>query len=444
MINNQILPLLNNPDYVIPKTRTDEDDNLAYYDVKSMLTKRTHCTSVRFDQIYYSALRHFTQSERLEFKMYQTGEKAPEYFQQDASNYLRQNYPKEMSDSNDFLIMMERLNTSMFGYDFIDPLIHNDKISDIKICNAKDIRVRVDGKAMKSNITFTNDRDLYRFIDGIGIRNGIDILSSAIITFTDKTPKDFILRFEISSPIIVTDSIPTIHIRKVDRNKPDFKELYKRGMITPRVAEYLIEKAKSARTITFAGPPGSGKTQILNAEIEYIPKWRETLVIQENEELSTNQSGFIFEHVTHGFKGEASIDLEELGRHALVQGCNEFIIGEVKGAEMRSAATLFQTGGYGMWTVHSDSAEDVLPRCAALIKEGTTYSLDEACNRLKDCKVIVYLEGYKVQEILECTGYNTETHKFEYTEIYKRELDEEALALDKAIIEQRKREQGYL
>lgn len=70
--------------------------------------------------------------------------------------------------------------------------------------------------------------------------------------------------------------------------------------------------------------------------------------------------------------------------------------------------------------------------------------MDEACDRLKNCKVIVYLEGYKVKEIVECTGYNMQTHQFEYIDVYKRELDEEALALDKAIEAQRRTEEGYI
>ena len=60
----------------------------------------------------------------------------------------------------------------------------------------------------------------------------------------------------------------------------------------------------------------SGKTTLLNAFIEKIPRTRETLVIQENDELFTQQSGFMFKHVTHGFDGGRAYTLEDLGKMA--------------------------------------------------------------------------------------------------------------------------------
>ncbi len=162
-----------------------------------------------------------------------------------------------------------------------------------------------------------------------------------------------------------------------------------------------------------------GKTTILNAFIEYIPRTRETLVIQENDELFTEQSGFMFKHVTHGFHGEPVVTLEDLGKMALVEGCNEFIIGEVKGGEMRSAMTLINAGGYAALTVHSTNAYETLDKCADLVKYGSDYSFQEARRMLKTFDTVVYMENYKVREILEVNGYNDETNQYNYNCVYK-------------------------
>ena len=212
---------------------------------------------------------------------------------------------------------------------------------------------------------------------------------------------------------------PYLHIRKVPKTKAYFDDLIKAGMLNEDLKLYLIDRAKASKGIVFAGPPGSGKSTLLNAYIEHIPKTRETLVIQENDELYTEQSGFMFKHVTHGFQGEPVCTLEDLGKMALVEGCNEFIIGEVKGGEMRYAMTLLNAGGYAALTVHSTNAYETLDKLADLVKYGSSYTFEEARRMLKTFDTVVYMEGFKIREVLEVKGYNDKTHNFEYINIYR-------------------------
>jgi Flp pilus assembly CpaF family ATPase len=169
----------------------------------------------------------------------------------------------------------------------------------------------------------------------------------------------------------------------------------------------------------------SGKTTALNAFIEHIPKTRESLVIQENDELFTNQPGFMFKHVTHGYDGNRPYTLQDLGQMALVEGCNEFIIGEVKGGEMRNVMTLLNAGGYAALTVHSTNAYETMDKLADLVKYGSDYSFEEAHRMLSAMDTVIYMEGYKVRTILEIHGYNDQTHSYNYELVYKYDYDEE-------------------
>ena len=752
-------PLLNllkdqNKSYESESNRTEEDNKAIIYDIGGSIRERTHISPQEFDKIFNSTMRFFTEQEKYSFKQYQTGEKDSKEFFRDCAGYLQKNFPQSMNNENDFKVMMDRIDLAMFKYDVLQPLIDNPDTSDIKICSPFDIRVRIKGKAYKSSATFQSNKDLNRFIEGLSYRNNIDIMSSPIITFTDSHDENYKLRFTISSPIVTAVDYPYLHIRKISKNKPDFDELIKRGMLNQDIKTYLIDRAKTSRGIIFAGPPGCvdketeffngyewksiadydkndkvlqfnpetnkanltyplryikepckkmyhfetkyginqtispdhrvlyynkthkngkkvwsdktkemsgedlfnlqnkgkfnggfktdfiyngkglnlsdieiklmiavicdgtfkkecktnwcsirlkkqrkkdelreiltewggkyteksysngytrfsfnaprkekiftsdwysctqkqlqiicnnilkwdgyvknkaktfttkeknsidfiqfafsscgyratisiddrrnqnyitngkeyrrtnlyyhltisnntivsmachndgrtnntklkevipsdgykycftvpthalvlrrngkifitgncGKTTILNAWIEYIPKTRETLVIQENDELYTKQSGFMFKHVTHGFHGEPVCTLEDLGKMALVEGCNEFIIGEVKGGEMRSAMTLLNAGGYAALTVHSTNAYETLAKCADLVKYGSDYSFEEARRMLKTFDTVVYMEDYKVREILEIDGYDDETHDYNYIPIYK-------------------------
>ena len=415
-------PLLNQGiPYVSEANRTREDDTEIMYDTSSALSKRTHVSNIEFDRIYKDTIRYFTIQEKFTFIQYQRGEKSPNEFYRDCTNYLKRIHPDFASNENDYKVMMERISLAMFQYDVLQPLIDNPETSDIKVCRYNDIRVRVKGKAYRSNATFADNNDMYRFINGLAVRNGVDIMGSALLTFSDMHDENYILRFTVTSPFVTCDGMPYMHIRKISRKKKNFDELIEVGMLNEDLKLYLIDRMKLAKGIVFAGPPGSGKTTALNAAIEYIPKTRETLVIQENDELFTDQSGFMFKHVTHGFKGEPVITLADLGRMALVEGCNEFIIGEVKGPEMRDAMTLVNAGGNIALTVHSTNAYETLDKLADLVKYGSDYSFEEARQMLKTIDTIVYMEGYKIREVLECKGYDRDTKQFIYDYIYRYE-----------------------
>ena len=408
----------NNMPYIPSVERTVEDDKALTWNAKLFeSTKRTHCNAERFEAIFKETMTYITTTEHHMYMDIQKGLTTEREFVAWLRSYFNRTYP-EMRNDNDFSIMYERLHTAVFQYYVLQPLIDHDDTSDIKVCAPDDIRVRVKGKAYKSTCNFLSVNDLYQFIEGLALRNGLDF-SHPEITFTDSHDKHYILRFLISAPAVNAVDYPYLHIRKVPKDKPGFDKLIKDEMLTPMVVEYLKDRIKTSKGIVISGPPGSGKSTLLNAGLEVIPKTRETLVIQENDELHTEQSGFMFKHVTHGFHGEPVVTLEELGKMALVEGCNEFIIGEVKGGEMRYAATLMRSGGYCMYTTHSLSARETLPRCADLVKQGSDYSYEDACKMLKNVETVVFMEDYQVQEILEVKGFDVTTQEFIYRPIYR-------------------------
>ena len=76
------------------------------------------------------------------------------------------------------------------------------------------------------------------------------------------------------------------------------EELIEAGMFDEKIRDYLIDAGKFSTGVVFAGPPGSGKTTVLNWFLEdAYESSAEILVIQENDELFAYRKGIIFEHV---------------------------------------------------------------------------------------------------------------------------------------------------
>lgn len=257
--------------------RTKEDDEALVWNAELFQsTKRTHCSKERFDFIFNTTLTYITTTEYHMYKDIQTGKCSEEKFIQWLTIYFKRNYP-EMDNEADYRLMYERLHTAVFGYYILQPLIDHADTSDIKICAPDDIRVRVKGKAYKSSSTFIDAMDMYRFIEGIALRNGL-AFTEPVITFTDSHDKNYILRFVVSTPMVNAVDYPYLHIRKVPKIKPDFKKLIEDKMLTPVVRDYLIDQAKLSKGIVFAGPPGcvDSKTEFFNGkEWKSIADWQD-------------------------------------------------------------------------------------------------------------------------------------------------------------------------
>lgn len=417
--------LENGKPYEPEKPRDDWDDRYFIFDTESKLRRmgRTHTDDSRTNMIFAATMTYLTETEALLYKEAQTSLPKQEEMMNMAKGYIAK-FPDLMQYPTDCEVMIKRLRNALFSNYVLQPLVDHPDVSDIKVTAPNDIRARIAGKAYVSNASFLNARDMENFIYSIGLRNKRDIFDRPFTRFVDKFDKNYRLRFSITMPRILQGNSPVMHIRKIPNKKPGIEELMRRGMLTPIVVEYLKDKAKTGRGVVFGGPPGSGKTTLLNEWIEFIPKGEECLCIQENDELFTGQRGWIFKtpDITYDHEGiPHGVTMDALGQMALVEGCNRFIVGEAKGGEMRSVASLLNTGCSVALTAHMNSAREALPRLADMVCSGSVFSMETAKAMIGGVDVIIYMEKYKVREILENTGYNRRTDDFSYRPIYKFE-----------------------
>ncbi len=420
-------PFLNQiKEYIPEKIKTPEDSVDLVYDLITNDKKvKLVGTYENFIEVFRDAM---TYANGIEYYSYITvikGDEEEESFLRMLESYVTKKYVKNGKlREEDLPALMEKLRTSLFKMYILQDLIDDPNITDIKITAPDAIRVRIKGNAYITNITFIDTQDYLRFVNMIAIRNRIS-LNYPVQTFTDLSDENFIQRFEISAAYINPENLPCIHIRKINKNKPMSKELMEAGMFDEKIKEYLLDCAKTSRGVVFAGPPGSGKTNCLNWFIEEgYEKSSEILIIQENSELFAYRKGVMNQSVVkYSYGNERPVSLEELGQQALVAGCNVFVIGEVKGAEICSAITLSNSGCRTALTIHSTSADETLDKMADLAMRGYSQDIVQAKRMMKSFQTIVYLENYQIKEIAEVVGFDEEKEDIQYKYIYRRELD---------------------
>ena len=271
---------------------------------------------------------------------------------------------------------------------------------------------------MDSGLSFKNNDEVNRFVENVAVKNKVSLSDlNAVQNFVDKeTNEKFILRINISTPFINSTDNYYMHIRKIAKKKKNLEELIQDGMMDEDIANYLKEKARNSSGILFTGKGASGKTTLMNALLEWIPEDNSGLVIQENEELfSDEHPDMMFQHVVEP-RGESRIQysLKDLARNGLLIDLDYFVIGEIKGEEALYFLNAAYTGHRCWASVHGISSTEAMNKLADYAKYASDYSRADLLKMFKSLKVVVYLEGYRVQEISEIEAYDEKTQELIY------------------------------
>lgn len=415
------IPLLNSDNYEYTlNLEYEEDPIVTIHDIDHDV--KTTSSSEKLKRVYEKVYKYYINNEKNYTRRAVQGEVSAQDFINNIRAYIEK-YEKIPIEDIDYVV--DKIKRALFSYHVLIAVINDPTISDIRITSASNIIVKIKGKHYKvDGLKFIDDEDYFNFIRNIIIRNRV-MVSKEIIHFTDiNFCEDYILRFNICLSNVNTPGVPYVHIGKVPKDKITLKKLIESETLDERIAAYLIDKAKTSKGIIFSGASRSGKTTLMNALIDYIPKGESINCMQESDEMYTNiHPNAYMQHIVRDNDGKEKIGLSELGQNSLVCDAQYFIIGEVKGAEARDMLRASNTGHKCWCSVHSPSSKETIPRLADYVKLGSDYSLQEAERMLKDFEVIVYLENYKVREITEIKGYDEENKSIIYKTVYTKGIN---------------------
>lgn len=367
--------------------------------------------------------QHFGSGDTQALAQVHTGAMTKEELRQLAGRYLDQ---IQVTDPAVREKVLEEYEKKTWGYDILEPLIQDPDISDINVNGVDCIMYKKKGKREQAaGIAFRDREDLNTFLNHVAIKNKVSLSDShALQTFTDKeSNSDYILRFSVFTRFVSSTGTPYIAIRKIPKHKHTMEELQEMGMFDESMKQYLTDRAMHGTGILFTGKGASGKTTLMNAMLEVLPRTDRTLVIQENEELfTTGHPDMVFAHVvTNRGEGKIQYELKDLASMGLLFDLDTFVIGEIKGAEALFFLNAAYTGHKCWASVHGISATEAMDKLADYVKYASDYTKREALQMLHYVSTVVFMKDFRVAEVAEISGWDEVAGNLTYRLVYRRE-----------------------
>jgi pilus assembly protein CpaF len=167
---------------------------------------------------------------------------------------------------------------------------------------------------------------------------------------------------------------PSLVIRKHLFSLSSLAELQQRGMVDRSLRSFLMAAVQARRNIIVTGGTGTGKTTMLRALINEVPRLERLVTIEDAYELGVDRCVDL--HPDHdalqarpaNTEGQGEVSMLDLARMALRMDPDRVIVGEVRGGEAFPMLLAMSQGNNGsMCTLHADSSKSVFPKLAAYV-----------------------------------------------------------------------------
>jgi len=260
------------------------------------------------------------------------------------------------------------LINDMLGLGPIEPLLHDDDISEVMVNGPRQVFIERDGKLILSGVTFQDNQHVMnvatRIVSAIGRR--VDESSP----ICDARLADG-SRVNVIVPPLAIDG-PTITIRKFKKDKLTFDDLIRFGAMTPKCGQLLSVISASRINVLISGGTGSGKTTLLNCLTQFIDEGERVITCEDAAELQLQQPHVVrLETRPPNLEGAGEVTMRDLVKNCLRMRPERIIVGEVRGPEAFDLLQAMNTGHDGsMGTVHANNPREAITRLENMIAMG--------------------------------------------------------------------------
>lgn len=258
--------------------------------------------------------------------------------------------------------MGKEIFDSLRKMDILQDFLEDEDITEIMVNGPEKIFIERAGKLEKLPLEFESKESLLQIINQITARcnrtvNEFSPIVDARLTTGERV--NIVL-----SPIALNG--PILTIRRFPRTPMSMDKLIELHAVDLRTAEFLKLAVRAKYNILVSGGTGSGKTSLLNALSDFIPKNERIITIEDSAELQIHgiENLIRMEIRKLDIEGGKDISIRDLIKTSLRMRPDRIIVGEVRGEEaMDMIGSAMNCGHDGsMSTIHANSAKDVLSR----------------------------------------------------------------------------------
>lgn len=249
----------------------------------------------------------------------------------------------------------------------LEDLLRDKECSEIMVIGPDKIYYEKSGKIRKSDIIFTDNRQVLNVIERIVAPIGRRIDEKT--PYVDARLSDGSRVHAIIPPCALDGG--TITIRKFPENRLGWKDLVKFGSMTQNMADFLrIAVADAHRNIVISGGTGSGKTTLINVLGGFIPTNERIITCEDSAELDFPQDHVVrLETKPPSLEGDGAVDIRCLVKQTLRMRPDRIVVGECRGGETLDMLQAMGTGHDGsMTTVHSNNPRECIGRLETLVQ----------------------------------------------------------------------------
>ena len=301
------------------------------------------------------------------------------------------------------------LFNSLRRLDVLTELLEDETVTEIMVNGQSDIFVERDGVTRRYEKGFSSEERLETVIQHIvGDCNRRINAASPIV---DARLMDGSRVCIVTRPVSLGG--PVITIRRFPKQRIDMKALIAMGSVDAGVASVLRILVQAGYNIFISGGTGSGKTTMLNALSDFVPKDARIVTIEDSAELQIRgvENLVRLEARTANLEGENEITIRDLIKASLRLRPDRIIVGEVRDAAAIDMLSAMGTGHDGsLSTGHANSAEDMLARLETMVLMGMEIPLPAVRRQIASAvDIVIHVSRLrdktrKVVEICEVKG----------------------------------------
>ena len=258
------------------------------------------------------------------------------------------------------------LFNSLRRLDVLTELLEDESVTEIMVNSVSDIFVERGGTLTRFEKGFSSEERLDAVIQHIvGDCNRRINAANPIV---DARLVDGSRVCVVTRPISLGG--PIITIRRFPKQRITMDKLIAMGSLDAGTAAVLQILVQAGYNIFISGGTGSGKTTMLNALSDFVPKDARIVTIEDSAELQIQgvENLVRLEARMANLEGENEITIRDLIKASLRLRPDRIIVGEVRDAAAIDMLQAMNSGHDGsLSTGHANSAEDMLTRLETMV-----------------------------------------------------------------------------